>query len=50
MVEASAPSFAVRDAETLQGHLDRAGLSFDELRDDPLRAAADPKLKAFVIG
>jgi putative flippase GtrA len=43
------PSFLARDAEILQGYLDHAGLRFEDLANDPARAAADPDLKAFVI-
>jgi hypothetical protein len=43
------PSFLARDADILQGHLDHAGLRFEELADDPARAALDLDLKAFVI-
>ena len=43
------PSFLARDADILQGHLDHAGLSFEDLGDDPERVAADLGLRAFVI-
>jgi dolichol-phosphate mannosyltransferase len=43
------PSFLARDSDILQGHLDRAGLSLEEVGDDPERALADTRLRAFVI-
>jgi putative flippase GtrA len=48
-VPAAYPSYLARDSDILQGHLDRAGLSLEDLSDQPQRAESDERLRAFVI-
>jgi hypothetical protein len=43
------PSFVARDCDVLQGYLDRTGIRIEDWMADPERAAADDRLRAFVV-
>jgi hypothetical protein len=46
---AAYPSFLAQDSDILQGYLDRNGLNFEDVAQDPARAVHDSGLRAFVI-
>jgi 4-amino-4-deoxy-L-arabinose transferase-like glycosyltransferase len=43
------PSFVARDCDVLQGYLDRAGVTLEDVGDNAERAIGDAHFKAFVI-